>query len=300
MLGSSIYPFFKNKGYDVLATDINVNEPWIEYLDVRDFNKINELTKKFNPDLIFHLAALTNLEYCENNMEDANNTNFIATRNIAKLCKGLDIPLVYISTAGVFDGTKKIYSEEDIPNPINVYGKTKYYGEIAVENILKKYFIVRAGWMIGGGRKDKKFVSYILKQISEGKREFNVVSDSGGTPTYTKDFAKNLELLINTNFYGKYHMACLGWANRVEIAKEILETINIKEAKINEVTSDFFKKDFPVIRAASERMINLNLTKKNINIMRDWREALKDYLVTEWSDLFKSEKDIKNHAFKYF
>lgn len=278
MLGSAIYPFFTSKGHDVLATDIDLNENWLKHLDVRDYMQAREISKNFQPEMIIHLAALTNLEECENDLKKSHETNFIGTRNIAEICRERRIPLVYVSTAGVFDGKKEVYTEKDIPNPINVYGKTKFYGEIVVENLLEKYFIVRAGWMVGGGKKDKKFVSYIVSQAKSGNRIFNVVNDKFGVPTYTKDFSNNLEILTNTDFYGLYHMACSGNASRIEIAEHILKTLGINDYKINPVSSDFFKKDFPVPRAASERMINQNLNRKEINYMREWKVCLSEYL----------------------
>jgi len=291
MLGSGLYPFLKEQGYDILATDIDLNEPWLSYLDVRNFEEARKLVIKFKPSIILHLAALTSLEYCEEHLKESFDTNYNGTVNMAKLAKEFDIPLVYISTAGVFDGKKESYTEKDIPNPINVYGKTKFYGEIAVENILKKYFIFRPGWMIGGGKKDHKFVSYIVNQAKSGIREFNVVNDKFGTPTYVRDFAKNLDKVINTKNYGKYHMVCEGKANRVEIAKFILDTLGIKGYKINEVESKFFEKQFPVPRPRSEILINANLKEKNINLMRNWKEALKDYLLT---DFIKKQNDFQN------
>lgn len=278
MLGSAIYPYFKDKGYSIKATDIDVNESWLDRMDVRDFNLSREMIKSYNPDIVLHLAALTNIEYCEANLENANSTNFLGTRNMALICKEMNIPLVYISTAGVFDGKAEEYRESDIPNPINIYGRTKLYGEVAVENLLDKYFIVRAGWMVGGGKKDKKFASYMLSQIKEGKTTLDVVNDTQGTLTYTSDFARNLELLINTEFYGKYHMACSGKATRADIAREILGILKRDDVKVNEVDSSHFSDLFPIQRANCEVLINQNLISKGINIMRPWQVALKDYV----------------------
>ena len=285
MLGSAIYPCLTNKGYDVFATDIDLNDNWLQHLDVRDINEAREVANRFKPDIILHLAALTSLEYCESNLRDAYETNFLGTKNMAIIAKELDVPLVYVSTAGVFDGKKERYYETDCPNSINVYGKTKFYGEIFIESHLTKYFIVRAGWMVGGGKKDKKFVSYILAQIKEGKRNFEIVNDTFGTLTYTKDFAKNLEILFNTEFYGRYHMACKGDTDRVKVARFILDTLNINDATIKEVSSDFFKEKFWVKRAQVERMVNANLEARGINLMRTWQEALQDYLNDEWSGM---------------
>jgi len=284
MLGSALFPFFQKANYDVLATDIDLNEPWLKQLDVREFSQAEELCKLFRPDLVCHLAALTSLEYCENHPDEAYHVNYLGTRNMAVLCKRLNIPLAYISTAGVFDGRKDIYSEADIPNPINVYGKTKLYGEILIQASLERYFILRAGWMVGGGRKDKKFVSYIITQAQEGRKTFHVVNDRFGTPTYTKDFARNLDALIRTDYYGLYHMVCRGDASRSEIARCILDVLHIRNPVIQEVNSDFFRKEFSAPRPVSERMINAHLDRRGINLMRDWRDALRDYIVDEWRD----------------
>jgi dTDP-4-dehydrorhamnose reductase len=287
MVGSAIYPLFKEKGYDVLATDKDVNEQWLEYLDVRDKENVQKMISGFKPDLIIHLAALTSLEYCEQNLQESYEVNFIGTKNVALVAKELDVPLVHISTAGVFDGEKDYYEEHDLPNPLNVYGKTKLYGELFVENFIPKHFIIKPGWMFGGGKKDKKFVSYIAKQILAGKKEFFVVNDKFGTPTYVRDLARNIEALAQTKYYGKYNMVCEQETNRLQIAKAIFEIIGLKDARLHEVGSDYFKKDFSVPRAASEVLLNSNLKKNNLNLMRHWREALKDYLETDWKELFK-------------
>ncbi len=287
MLGSPVYPYLKSKGYDVMATDIDLDENWLSHLDVRNLDEATQVATKFKPDIILHLAALTNLEYCENNKEDAHKTNYLGTRNMAIISKKLNIPMVYISTAGVFDGKDERYSEEDFPNPINVYGKTKLYAEIAVQNLLEKYFVVRAGWMVGGGKKDKKFVSYMLSQIKEGRQKFKVVNDTYGTITYTLDFAKNLEKLFNTKHYGLYHMACHGDTTRHEMMKHILTLLEKDTNAIEPVSSEFFKKDFPVQRATSERMVNKKLQSINLDNMGHWKDSLKHYIENEWTELYE-------------
>src|SRR3989344_1267725 len=289
MLGSSVYPHL-SKNYIVKATDIDLDESWLNYLDVRDLENARKISKEFKPDIILHLAALTNLEYCESNPTEAHKTNFIGTKNIAQICKDLNIPMVYISTAGVFDGTGERYTEDHFPNPINVYGKTKYYAEIAIQNFLEKYFIVRAGWMVGGGKKDKKFVSYMLSQIKNGGTKFKVVNDKFGTITYTLDFAKNLEKLFNTEHYGLYHMACHGETSRHEMMKHILTLLNKDPNSIEPVSSEFFKKDFPVQRATSERMVNGNLQAKNLDNMGHWKDSLKHYIDNEWKELHDNKE----------
>jgi len=294
MLGSSVYPYLKSKDYDVLATDIDLNEGWLTYLDVRKLEEIRRIAREFGLDIIFHLAALTNLEECEKNREQANRTNHIGTKNIARVCKERDIPLVHISTAGVFDGEKDNYTEEDTPGPVNYYGQTKLDAELAVKNLLEKYFIVRAGWMIGGGRKDHKFVSYLLHQIKQGQKELRVVDDKFGTPTYTKDFARNLEELSRTENYGTYHMVCNGDGGRLDVAKCILTVLGREDIKIIPVSSDYFKARFPAQRASSERLVNSKLKALDLDRMRDWRTCLREYVLGEYNEIGNYWKDKDN------
>jgi len=158
MLGKAVYEKFSPQ-FQVLATDIDLNEPWLEYGDVVDFHKIFDKASKFEPDLIINLAALTDLEYCEKNPEITWKTNALGAENMALISKKLDSTHIYISTAGIFDGQQEYYNDFDQPHPMSIYAKAKYYGETIVERMLDNYFIFRAGWMMGGGvEKDKKFI----------------------------------------------------------------------------------------------------------------------------------------------
>ena len=132
MLGKAVYEQFAPH-CQVLATDIDLNEPWLEYGDVIDFQKISEKAFKFEPDLIINLAALTDLEYCEKNPEITWKTNALGAENMALLSKAVDATHIYISTAGIFDGQKEYYNDFEQPNPLSVYAKSKYYGEVIVE-----------------------------------------------------------------------------------------------------------------------------------------------------------------------
>jgi dTDP-4-dehydrorhamnose reductase len=139
--------------------------------------------------------------------------------------------------------------------------------------------------MMGGGpRKDKKFVQKIMKQIKSGKTELNVVRDKLGTPTYTMDFAANVKALVEAEYWGLYNMVCEGVTSRLEVAHELVETIGMKDrVRINEVDSDFFKAEFFAPRPDSERLLNRKLTLRNMNRMRDWRVALRDYVGSAYS-----------------
>ena len=166
MLGKAVYEKF-SAHCQVMATDIDLNEPWLTYADVRDYKNTLNIVSKFEPDLIINLAALTDMEYCENHPEEAWKTNALGAENMALISKILNIAHIYISTAGIFDGKQEIYNDFEKPNPLSIYAKSKYYGEVIVEKMLDKYFIFRAGWMMGGGyEKDKKFINKIFKQIT--------------------------------------------------------------------------------------------------------------------------------------
>ena len=190
--------------------------------------------------------------------------------------------MIYISTAGVFDGLKRDgpYTEFDDPNPINVYGDSKYQGELFVLRLVPRHFVVRAGWMIGGADRDHKFVARILAQVREGRATIHAVTDKRGTPTYTKDFAANLLELVGTPFYGRYHMAGKGEGTRFDVATEILEVIGRTDVTVVPVDSSYFNDEFPTPRLPSEAMRNLMLDLHGLNRMRPWRIALRDYIDT--------------------
>ena len=194
MLGDSIYNVF-NKEYHMHCTDINVNEKWLKFLDFRNYTEYDNIVKNIKPDYLFHIGAYSDLEYCELNKEDALETNFYSVKNAVKIANNYNCQLIFISSAGVFDGTKNTYYDEDLPIPIGHYAKTKALSEEYIKKNSNNYLIIRPGWMMGGGpKKDKKFVNKIIKQIKNNIKTLNVVSDKLGTPTYTYDFANNLKL----------------------------------------------------------------------------------------------------------
>ena len=279
MLGKAVYERF-SPHCQVLATDIDVNEPWLEHGDVIDFQGILEKTSKFKPDLVINLAALTDLEYCEKNPEITWKTNALGAENMALISKRLDATHIYISTAGIFDGKQEYYNDFEQPNPISIYAKSKYYGEMVVEKMLDNYFIFRAGWMMGGGiEKDKKFINKIFKQILDGKKGLFVVDDKLGTPTYTVNFAEAMFEIVQTELFGLYNMVCEGSCSRYEVALEFIKLLELeKEIKIDIVDSDYFKGEYFAPRPNSEKLLNLKLSSRGINYMKDWKECLSDYV----------------------
>jgi dTDP-4-dehydrorhamnose reductase len=288
MLGEAFHKYF-SCDYDLKCTDIDVNEPWLQPLDFRAFEEYRRDVVEFKPDYLFHLGAYTDLEFCELHPAETYLTNTLAVENATYIANELSIPLLYISTAGIFDGKKLVYDDWDRPNPLGHYARSKYAGEVFVKENVRKHLICRAGWMMGGGpEKDKKFVQKILRQIKAGRRELEVVNDRLGTPTYTHDFASNVALLMRKKMWGLYNMVCEGETSRLEVAHEIVSLLHLQdEVTIREVPSDFFRKEYFAERPASERLVNTKLNLRNLNIMRSWKLGLAEYLDNYYRDYLK-------------
>lgn len=285
MLGEAFYRVFSDD-YDIRCTDIDVNESWLEHIDFRDADKYRNDVINFAPDMLFHLGAHTSLEYCEENPDDAYKTNTLSVEYATQIANDLNIPLLYISTAGIFDGGKDLYDDWDIPNPLGVYARSKYMGERYVVENATKYLVCRAGWMMGGGAtKDKKFINKLFKQINNGSETLNIVNDKDGTPTYTVDFAKNVLALIKTEKWGLYNMVCGGQTSREEVCRELLRILNLEDkVSIELVSSDFFAAEYFAPRPPCERLVNKRLDLIDCNKMRDWKISLKEYIDDYYSD----------------
>lgn len=288
MLGEAFYKIF-SESYELRCTDIDVNETWISYLDFRDCDAYMKDVSDFKPDYLFHLGAYTDLEYCESHQIETYATNTMSVENAVYICNELNIPIFYVSTAGIFDGTKDSYDDWDQPNPICHYARSKYAGEVFVEKNIQRHLICRAGWMMGSGpKKDKKFVQKIMKQIKSGSKNLFVVNDKFGTPTYTHDFARNVRLLIEKEYWGTYNMVCNGDAGRYEVAQEIVKIIGLEsEVIINSVSSDFWNDVYFAKRPPSERLISRKLDLRNANLMRNWRVCLREYINDYYLDYLK-------------
>ena len=289
MLGEAFQKTFSMDSI-LKCTDLEVNERWLTLLDFRDFEAYRKDVMEFKPDYLFHLGAYTDLEYCEIHPDDTYRTNTIAVENAVFIANELHIPLLYISTAGIFDGKKDVYDDWDQPNPMGHYARSKYAGELFVKENVERHLVCRAGWMMGGGpKKDKKFVQKLLKQLKEGKKTLHVVNDKLGTPTYTHDFAKNVDLLLRKEYWGLYNMVCEGITSRLEVAREIIGLLGLeRDVKITEVTSEYFKAEYFAERPPSERLINRRLNLRNLNTMRHWKVGLREYLEGYYQDYLET------------
>lgn len=275
MLGSAVVPYLQECGHDIYDTDI-------ETLDVRHRNDIAEWMHNIDPEIVCHLAAETSLEICEEEPDHAWLTNAVGTRNVALECRHHAVPMAYISSAGIFNGEQtEPYTEFDQPDPINVYGASKYQGELYVAQYVPESWTLRAGWMMGGGpHVDHKFVHHVTEQLDAGVKTIYAVTDKKGSPTYAPDFAILFERLISGGDYGLYHTVSTGACSRYDVARAIVEILKYDDVEVLPASSLFFQTVFHAPRPASEVMRNYVLDLQDRNTMRPWRDALEDYLTS--------------------
>lgn len=272
MLGSDLCRILRERGYLIETTDL-------PEMDIRNRDQVLRIMGRVQPDWVVHLAALTDVDACEREPDEAFRTNTIGTHNVALACQALGATMTYVSTISVFDGAKpEPYTEFDTPNPQSWYSRSKYQGELIVEKLLNHYYIVRAGWMFGGGPEDKKFVAKII-ELAKERPSLTVVNDKWGSPTYTCDIASGIEQLAQTGLYGTYHMVNTGgYCNRYEFAQKILEYAAIQTCSIHPVNSAKFPLAAP--RPRMEAALNYNLELRAMNWMQPWQNALREYIQT--------------------
>ena len=280
MLGKAVYEHFITN-HHVRATDIrNLSSKIVwGHADVRNYNQQQWNVREFSPNIIMNLAAETDLEYCEGHGTDALSTNAGGSAVMAALADRFGAKYVYISTAGIFDGSKDKFTEMDTPRPLSIYGKAKYYGE-KTALATPRSLVVRPGWMMGGGPEyDKKFINKIYKQLVAGVTELFVVPDKAGTPTYTNDLAKQIDMLVQEDRCGVYNTTCLGATNRYEVAEEFVRLMGLEDrVKVTAVPSAYFKNEYSAPRPASEVLDTTKLEESGLCVMRDWRAALAEYV----------------------
>jgi len=288
MLGDSCYRVF-GESHELKCSDIDVNESWLSRLDFRDLDAYRRDVAEFKPDCLFHLGAHTDLEYCELHPDDTYATNTTAVENAVYIANKLDIPMLYIGTAGILNGIKDTFDDWDRPNPLGHYARSKYAAEVFVEKNCRRYLICRAGWMMGAGpKKDKKFIQKLMQQLKDGKRELFVGNDKLGTPTYTHDFAHNVNILLKKELWGLYNMVCEGVTSRLDVAEELVKVLGLENSvRITAVDSDYWKRTYFAPRPPSERLINRKLNLRNLNAMRDWRICLREYIQSYYHGYLK-------------
>ena len=246
----------------------------VEDMDITDGEACRRVIFREKPDAVIHCAAYTAVDAAEDNLELCRRVNAEGTRNIAKVCGDLDCKMMYISTDYVFNGQGERPWEPDDPRePLNVYGLTKYEGEIAVEQNLQKYFIVRIAWVFG--LYGKNFVRTMLR-LGKERGEVSVVNDQIGSPTYTPDLARLLADMIQTEKYGRYHATNEGLCSWYEFACEIFRQAGMADVKVTPVDSSGFPAKAK--RPFNSRMSKEKLTENGFERLPAWQDALRRYL----------------------
>jgi len=270
LLGSDLCLYLSHSSnYDVVATTRNS-------MDITDFERICEVLDNSKPDVVIHTAAETNVDLCEQYPDHAFLVNTLSTKYLAIACNKFDVPLVFISTCGLFAGKKDgPYNEYDSPDPLTVYARSKYEAEKIIQSICPHHFIIRVGWLFGGNIDHKK--NFIANRWSESKTKTEILSanDKFGTPTYSMDVAKKIIEIVESGIYGTYHVANKGKCSRYDYVLKIYELLG-GDIKVKPVDSSHFPRYAPV--PDSEAIENYNLKLMEKDDLRTWDEALDDYI----------------------
>ncbi|WP_092469925.1 dTDP-4-dehydrorhamnose reductase [Desulfotruncus arcticus] len=259
--------FFKIEGCQVVSFGR-------EEMDVTQSTNVQELVAANTPDVVIHSAANTNVDSCELEPDSAYCVNALGSRNIAVASEMVGAKLVYVSTDYVFDGTsQRPYTEFDKTNPISIYGKSKLAGERYVAGFSSKYFIVRTSWLYG--EHGNNFVKTMLRLAKE-KTELNVVDDQVGSPTYTKDLARFIAVLLRTDLYGIYHATNTGSCSWFQFAETIFQISGLSHIKVNPITTSELNRPAP--RPAYSILDHYCIRLEGLPDLRPWEEALHEYL----------------------
>jgi len=269
MLGSDLCRVLEGYGHEVAAYAR-------ERLDVRELKQARELISLERPRCVIHAAAFTNVDESERNPDTAYAANTLGAWNVALACAQFDATLVYVSSCGIFDGQKETpYTEFDEPRPLTHYHRSKYLGEQLVARHSARHFIVRPGWLYGGSLTHRRNFVEARRREALTKPEIVSAKDKFGSPTYTVDFARQIMELIETEAYGTYHVANLGFGSRFDYVREIIKHLGLPN-EVKPVGSDHFQRAAPV--PDSEALEDCCLRLRGILRMRPWQEALEDYV----------------------
>lgn len=267
-LGYDVVNELKKRAHFVYGADIST-------MDITDENNVASVMQSVCPDAVIHCAAWTAVDLAESEAEKCTLVNKTGTENIVNECIKCGAKLLYLSTDYVFDGEGSTpWKPDDIRNPLNVYGKTKYEGELAVEKY-EKHFIVRIAWVFG--KNGKNFVKTVLN-LAKNHDTLNFVNDQIGTPTYTYDLARLLADMIETEKYGTYHATNEGgYISWYDFVLEILKQAGITGKTVIPVTSGQFVT--AAKRPHNSRLDKRTLAENGFAPLPDWKDAVKRYLI---------------------
>jgi dTDP-4-dehydrorhamnose reductase len=277
-LGYDVVNELKKRNHEAIGVDI-------EEMDITDAASVNKVIREAAPDAVIHCAAWTAVDAAEDeeNLEKVHLVNGVGTENIAAVCKDLGIKMMYISTDYVFDGQGETPWTPDRTDykPLNVYGRTKLEGELAVSSALTKYFIVRIAWVFG--KNGKNFIRTMLN-VGKNHKELRVVNDQIGTPTYTYDLARLLVDMIETEKYGYYHATNEGgYISWYDFTEEIFRQAALMgHSEYGDITvTPVTTKEYGLSKAArpfNSRLDKSKLTENGFTPLPDWKDALNRYL----------------------
>lgn len=272
-LGQDVILLLNQQGYEVMGCDRME-------MDIADLERCLEVISAFHSDVVIHCAAHTAVDVAETDVDTAYLINGVGTRNVTVAAEKVGAKLVYISTDYVFDGnSEQPYQEYDNTNPQSIYGKSKRAGEVLVQSLSSRYFIVRTSWVYG--KYGHNFVKTMLK-LGQEKPQLQVVHDQKGSPTYTVDLARFLLDLIRTEKYGIYHASNSGSCTWYEFAEAVLvearEILDLTfPVELLPCSTEQFPRPAP--RPRNSVMEHLAIRTNGFKEIRHWREGLRDFLL---------------------
>ena len=265
-LGYDVVQEGEKRGLEMFGTDV-------DSMDITDAGQVRKVMEAYKPDGVIHCAAYTAVDAAEEHQEICRKINVNGTRNIAEVCRDMDIPLMYFSTDYVFDGQgENFWKEDDERQPLNVSGQMKYEGELAVQELVQKYFILRISWVFGVN--GSNFIKTMLR-LGKERGAVGVVSDQMGSPTYTYDLAKLVLDMFQTDKYGVYHVTNDGICSWYEFACEIFKQAGM-DVKVTPLTTA----EYPAkaARPLNSRMSKDKLVNAGFQMLPSWQDALRRYL----------------------
>lgn len=265
-LGHDVMEELALRGHEGIGVDV-------EEMDITDAQTVDRVIRQAQADGVIHCAAYTAVDAAEDEPEVCMKVNAQGTENIARVCQELDLPMMYISTDYVFDGEgERPWEPQDPCDPLNVYGKSKYLGEVAVQKYLEKYYIVRIAWVFGTN--GKNFIKAMLNKAKTTDK-VTVVNDQVGSPTYTRDLAVLVVDMMETERYGIYHATNEGICTWYEFACEIFAQAGIA-MEVAPISAD----EYPAKakRPHNSRMDKSRLDEEGFRRLPPWQDALKRYL----------------------
>lgn len=262
-IGTALLDLLEGVEYQLLPTDI-------KEVDITKIDEVTQFVHVNRPDVVINCAGMTDVQECENNVDEAYRVNAIGVRNVALAANEVNAKVIQISTDDVFDKESRIpYNEFDNVHPRTIYGKSKEAGEKILTQLLNRFVIIRSSWTYGIGR---DFVDEVLRNVGQGKK-MEVPNNQYAAPTSAKELAKVIRYFIDNEEYGLYHVVCPGSCSRYEFARTILEY----SGKAGELDL------YPVVIEDSARptysvLDNMMLRLTGIEEPKDWKAALKEYL----------------------